>query len=702
MTTKILDCKPKRMGVDVESYSDVDISNGVYAYVNSPAFELILVAYSIDGEPPKCFMPRSFRERPGVMLPAGDPGEQQELLISAPEFDHLDGDEAEFLELLNDPDVIKTAYNASFERTTLRAYYGAECDPDEWRCTAVLASTLGLPRSLADVGAAIGLPEDQQKLKIGKSLIQFFCKPVRPTKRNGERTRNYPRHDPDKWQLFIDYNLQDVVTEQAILEKLEAFRPIPSEQELWSVDQLICDRGIRIDQRFVEGIVEYDAIRTEELKEEAKEISGLENPNSVAQLKTWMSRMGEYELAADISKGAVSDALAGHIENETVRRMLEIRQALGKTSTKKYQAMLNSVCRDGRVRGMLQFYGANRTGRWAGRIVQLQNLPQNHIEDLDLARSIVADREFETLGLLYGEPAQVFSELVRTAFIPSDGCRFVVTDFSAIEARVIAWLAGEQWRLDVFENGGDIYCASASRMFGVPVEKHGVNGHLRQKGKVAELALGYQGGVGAMKSMDKSGAIPEAELPGIVSQWREASPHIVKLWKKFETAALRAVEANRSARDPVKVKITGDIWIGFYTARTAGTRSLFVRLPSGRSICYWGARVNKAKKFGDALEYWGTGQQTKAWTVLDTYGGKITENIVQATARDCLAVKMIEATKRGYNIVAHVHDEMILDVPKEDKDAAKTIDDMMAEPIDWAPGLPLKGGTYECDYYQKD
>ena len=701
MTTKILDCKPHEMSVDVETFSDVDISNGVYAYANTPGFEMLLVAYSLDGADPKCFMPRRFLERPGVMAPADIPGEQRAFTVAIPEFD-LDGDEDEFLALLNDPEILKTAFNANFERTTLRAWYGAECDPDEWRCTAVLAATLGLPRSLAEVGQAIGLPEDQQKLKIGKSLIQYFCKPCKATKSNGGRTRNMPRHDPEKWRIFIEYNLQDVVTEHAILERLRAFRPIPSEQELWSVDQIVLDRGIRIDRPFVEGIVEYDAIRTEELKAEAKEISGLDNPNSVAQLKSWMGSMGEYMLAADISKGSVAEALAGHIENDTIRRMLEIRQALGKTSTKKYQAMLNSVCSDGRVRGMLQFYGANRTGRWAGRIVQLQNLPQNHIEDLDLARSIVADREFETLELLYGEPAQVFSELVRTAFIPSEGCRFVVTDFSAIEARVIAWLAGEQWRLEVFEQGGDIYCASASRMFHVPVEKHGVNKHLRQKCKIAELALGYQGGVGAMKSMDKAGAIPEAELPGIVTQWRDASPHIVKLWKKFEAAAIRAVEAHRTARDPVKVKITDQICVEFYTAKTAATRSLFVRLPSGRSICYWGASINKAKKFGDALEYWGTGQQTKAWTVLDTYGGKITENIVQATARDCLAVKMIEANKRGYQIVAHVHDEMILDVPKEDTNAAKEIDDMMAEPIAWAPGLPLKGGTYECEYYQKD
>lgn len=699
MTT--LDTKPKEMNVDVESFSDVDIGCGAYAYADSDGFELVLVAYSLDGAPPKSFMPKRFMEQPGVMTPANAPGEQQSLTISAPVFD-LDGDEEEFLRYLDDPDVIKRAYNANFERTTLRAYYGAECDPDEWRCTAVLASTLGLPRSLADVGLAIGLPEDQQKLKTGKALIQYFCKPCKATKSNGGRIRNMPRHDPEKWRLFIEYNLQDVVTEQAIDERLQAFHPIRSEQELWSVDQQILDRGIRIDQDFVKGIVEYDAIREEELKAEAKELTGLQNPNSLTQLKQYMADMGEPLLSVDMSKGAVAQALAGSVSSYDVRRVLEIRQALGKTSIKKYQAMLSSVCRDDRVRGMLQFYGANRTGRWAGRIVQLQNLPQNHIEDLDLARSIAADRDFETLGLLYGEPARVFSELVRTAFIPSDGCRFVVTDFSAIEARVIAWLAGEQWRLDVFREGGDIYCASASRMFHVPVEKHGQNAHLRQQGKVAELALGYGGGVGAMRSMDKGHKIPEAELPGIVTMWRSASPNIVKLWRKFEAAAIRAVEAHRTAADPVKVKITDDVKIEFYTAKTAGTRSLFVRLPSGRSICYWGASVNRKKEKGDALEYWGLAQQTGAWTILDTYGGKLTENIVQATARDCLAEKLVEATKKGYRIVAHVHDEMIIDVPKTDTNAAKRIDGMMAESIHWAPGLPLKGGTYECEYYQKD
>lgn len=691
--------KPKEIGVDLETYSDVDIKSGVYKYADSDNFETILVAYCIDGGPVKSFMPKRFMEKPGVLSPDTTKGEQGSFLPPV-EFD-MTGSEEEFLSYLDDPDIIFSAYNANFERTCLRSYYGAECNPDNWRCTAVLASTLGLPRSLADAGAALGLPDDQQKMAVGKKLIQYFCKPCKPTAKNGYRTRNYPRHDPEKWQLFIIYNLQDVVTEQAILRELKSFRPIPKEQELWSVDQQICDRGIRIDRDFAEGIVEFNEKRSAELTDEAKGITGLDNPNSVAQLKGWFASQGAPGLSTDMSKAAVAEAMKRDY-HANVKRMLEIRQALGKTSTKKYQAMLGSVCKDDRVRGMLQFYGANRTGRWAGRIVQLQNLPQNHIEDLDLARRIVKARDFEQLELLFGEPAQVFSELVRTAFIPSEDSRFVVTDFSAIEARVIAWLAGEEWRLDVFKEGGDIYCASASKMFHVPVVKHGINGHLRQRGKVAELALGYGGGVGAMRSMDKGHKIPEAELPKIVKQWRGSSPKIVRLWSRFEHAAIKAVEDHRSVNHPVRLRIRDDVYIEFYMAKAGGTECLFVRLPSGRSICYWHAAVNTKKQMGDALEYYGTNQKTGTWSILDTYGGKITENIVQATARDCLGVKMIKVTKMGYKVVAHVHDEMIIDVPNSDTDAFRKIDDLMAKPISWAPGLPLKGGTYECPYYQKD
>lgn len=678
----------REMAVDIETFSSVDIDCGVYAYASSPDFEILLVAYKFSDQPEvRQFMPQRFASRPGVLTGAGADVEQLQLL--GPEIGALDGDEDEFLTALCDGEIIKTAFNANFERTCLGAYYGVYCDPDQWRCTAVLAATLGLPRSLAAVGDALGLPAEEKKLKAGRALIQYFCRPMAATKANGGRVRNLPRHDAARWNLFCAYNAQDVVTEQAIRERLRPYAPNATEQALWSVDQRICDRGIRIDRHFVEKIVAFDAERQEALLAEARELTGLDNPNSILQLKTWLYAHGATALGSDLSKGAVDAALRENGYRPEVRRVLQIRQALGKTSTKKYTAMLGSACPDDRVRGMLQFYGANRTGRWSGQIVQLQNLPQNHIPDLDLARSLAAAGDFDTLELLFGEPAQVFSELVRTAFIPSEGNRFVVTDFSAIEARVIAWLADERWRLDVFRNGGDIYCASASRMFGVPVEKHGQNAHLRQQGKVAELALGYGGGIGAIKAMDKGGAIPEKEIRPLIDQWRDASPNIVRLWKSLEKAAKTAIRERKT----VKVK--------HGVAFSYRDGILFAQLPSGRSIAYWGAEIGEGN-YGDEIVYCGVDQETKRWGTLKTYGGKLTENIVQATARDCLAVKMIEATNRGYEIVAHVHDEMIVDVPRTDAGAAGDIDALMAEPIPWASGLPLRGGTYECDYYQKD
>ena len=670
------------LAIDVESYSDVDIKNGVYAYVNSPEFELVLVAYKYGDSPVKSFMPAKFTEKPGVLT---DP-DAFKFTQDKDIFD-MTGDEDEFLHLLTDKSIIKTAYNASFERTTLSKFYGIECDPDEWRCTLILASTLGLPRSLKDVGDAMGLPEDEKKLATGRKLIQYFCKPCKPTRKNGGRTRNYPKDDPEQWKLFITYNLQDVETEQAILKRLIKYRPMPQEQALWSVDQHICDRGIGVNREMAEGIVQYEAERRESLIEEARQITGLDNPNSVAQLKKWFASQGCFSLGQDCSKAAIAEALKRDLP-DNIRRVCEIRQMLGKTSVKKYDAILASVCDDDRVRGMLQFYGANRTGRWAGRIVQLQNLPQNHIEDLDVAHDLVCDRDFETLELIYGDPEQILSELIRTCFIPSNDCRFVVTDFSAIEARVIAWMAGEKWRLNVFENGGDIYCESASQMFHVPVVKHGINGNLRQQGKIAELALGYGGGVGAIASMDKSNAIPEEERQGIITKWREASPHITRLWRKLENAAKEAIEHHTTAT--VNRKVTYYYHDGI----------LFCRLPSGRSIAYWGAHLEEGD-YGPEIRYMGVGDQSK-WAKLKTYGGKLTENVIQATARDCLAVKMMRAEEMGYKVVAHVHDEMIIDVPKSDTRAFDIIDGLMAEPIDWAPGLPLKGGTYECPYYQKD
>lgn len=676
----------RELAVDVETYSPTDIGSGAYAYADDPGFEVMLVAYKFSGrQEVRQFMPRRFASRAGVLTGAGLPGGQ--LSFADEPAVRLDGDEDEFLAALNDPQIIKTAYNANFERVALAKYYGARCDPDEWRCTAVLASTLGLPRSLEGAGGALGLPEDEKKLKSGRALIQYFCRPCAPTRGNGGRTRNLPRHDMEKWRLFCEYNAQDVAAEQAVLDRLRKYRPDSREQRLWSVDQEICDRGIRIDRPFVEGIVGYDSRRHRELADEAKKL-GVENADSVAQLKTWLSRHGAPQLALDLSKEAVEHALLTDCPAD-VRRVLEIRQALGKTSTKKYAAMLGSACADGRVRGMLQFYGANRTGRWTGRIVQLQNLPQNHIPDLSLARETAAAGDFEALELLYGEPAPVFSELVRTAFIPSEGCRFVVTDFSAIEARVTAWLADEMWRLEVFEGGGDIYCASASKMFKVPVEKHGRNAHLRQRGKVAELALGYGGGVKALETMDRDGAIPPEERQPIIDGWRAASPKIVGLWKLYEQAAKQAIKEKRTVR------------AGHGVAFCFRDGVLFARLPGGRSIAYWGARLEPGQ-YGDEVRYCGTDQQTGRWERVKTYGGKLVENIVQATARDCLAEKLLQASERGYKVVAHVHDEMILDVPRSDAAAAQDIDALMAEPIPWAPGLPLKGGTYECDYYQKD
>lgn len=670
------------MSIDIETYSPVPIDSGVYAYADSPDFEILLVSFAFDDGEVRTFEPAPRSKALG----------------------ELDETERWFLCNLEDPRIIKTAYNANFERTCLSRWYRRPMPPEEWLCSQHLAAQLGLPASLDAVGKAIGLPEDKQKLKIGKALIDYFCKPCRPTKKNGGRTRNLKEHDLERWDLFIEYNAQDVVTEREIRNRLIARMPIDSERRLWALDQMINDRGIRIDRQMAEHIVAYDAERTEELKEEARRLTGLDNPSSIPQLKQLLIN-ARIKPPESLDKDAVRGLLTQDIPPE-IRRVLEIRQALGKTSNKKYTAMLESACHDDRVRGMLKFYGANRTGRWAGRVVQLQNLAQNHLpdDDLDLARKLVKDNDFEGLELLYGEPAPVLSELIRTAFIPSEDCRFVVSDFNAIEARVIAWLAQEQWRLDTFESGGDIYCASASQMFGVPVVKNGENGHLRQKGKIAELALGYGGGVKAMQAMDSAHSIPEEELPDIVRSWRAKSPKITGLWQRFEKAAVTAIRGTRTAANPVKVYILNDaaktVTIDFYTQKIAGVRSLFVRLPSGRDICYWGAEADPDGE--DVITYFGTSQMTKVWTRLGTYGGKLTENIVQATARDCLAEKMLFADEHGWNIVAHVHDEMIVDAKNSEPEAADIITRIMTEPIPWAPGLPLKAGTYECNYYKKD
>ena len=653
------------MGVDIETYSSVDLAgSGVYAYTEAPDFDILLIGYKFDDE-----------------------AEVHVIDTLAVDRD-FDPELYEFREALTDPGIIKTAFNANFERTCLAKWTGAAMPPEEWRCTMIKALTLGLPGNLADVGIAMGLPEEKLKDPQGKALIQFFSKPCKPTRTNGQRTRNLPAHDPAKWKLFIEYNRQDVVTEQEILRQLDIYKTPESEQQLWALDQHMNDNGVKLDIPMVEKIVEYDTQRRQELQEEAKVLTGLANPNSLAQLKRWLSKQGVT--MTSVTKDTIAATLQTDIP-DSVRRMLEIRTALGKTSVAKYSTMLTAVCQDHRLRGILQFYGANRSGRWAGRLVQTHNLAKNSLPDLDLARELAAAGDFDTLATLFGETAFVFSELIRTAFIPSDGCRFVVSDFAAIEARVLAWIAGEEWTLEAFRQGKDIYCETASMMYRVPVEKHGQNSHLRQKGKVAVLACGYQGGVGAMKRMDKGGSIPEDELQSVVDQWREANPKVVKLWRTCELAAKTAIQEHRTVR------------LAHGIAFSYINRNLFIQLPSGRKLCYWDTRLKQDDYTGRlSITYMGVNQETKQWGETETYGGKLVENIVQATARDCLAVAMTRVSALGYKIVMHVHDEMIVDVPNTDTEAPRRINAIMAQPIDWAEGLPLKGDTYETPFYKKD
>ena len=676
-----------KMHIDIETYSEADLTAvGVYRYASDPSFEVLLLAYSID-------------DGPVTVIDCTE---------GPVEWDGV-------LDMLVDPKVVKYAYNANFERTCLSVMLEEEMPPEQWRCTMVHSLICGLPGSLAAVGVALGLPEDKQKDKQGKALIDYFCKPCKPTKANGGRVRNLPFHDRDKWRLFIDYNRQDVVTEMEIEKQLQTIAKVPErEQRLWELDQRINDFGIRVDVPMVEKIVKYDDQRTEELKDEAKRITGLSNPNSLTQLKGWLADQGVN--VETLRKDDLDDLLKQDLPDD-VRRVLEIRKATGKTSTAKYAKMLGAVCPDGRLKGILQFYGANRAGRWTGKLVQVHNLAKNYLPDLDTARALACEGDFDTMQLLYGETAFVFSELVRTAFIPSEGHRFVVSDFSAIEARVVAWVAGEQWVLDAFRAGEDIYCKTASMMYHVPVEKHGQNKELRQKGKIAVLVCGYQGGVGAMRQMDKGGTIPDEELQSVVDQWRAANPMIVKLWRDIEKAAITAIEERRVVKRGIRVPadnleareaMAGRAvrpysvreGVGLQFSYKAG--NLYIMLPSGRNLCYFGARL-KEGKYGQQIVYKGVNQTTKKWEDTETYGGKLTENIVQGIARDCLAEAMLRVAVLGYQVVMHVHDEMIVDTDDpEPEEALKEINRQMGTPIDWAPGLPLKGDGYICDFYKKD
>lgn len=657
--------------IDLETYSSVDIKeSGVYAYAAAPDFEILLIGYRYDNGPVQ-------------VIDLTDP------LVDA------NADFPDFWEGLYNPSVIKTAYNANFERTCMAVWLKQPMPPEQWRCTAVLAATLGLPGTLGGVGAALGLPDDKQKDKIGKSLITYFCKPCKPTKTNGMRTRNLPEHAPEKWRQFMEYNRQDVVAESTIRDKLVIY-PVPQqEQDLWNIDQAMNDNGVLLDMDLADKIIRYDVLYRERLMNEARKLTGLENPNSLAQLKEWFRcnyRMEVKSITKDTIPQIIEEleGIGFMFDIEPALRMLRIRQELGKTSVKKYEAMRQAVCPDGRLRGILQFYGANRTGRWAGRIVQVHNLPQNKIPDLELARQLVKEEDFETLEQLFEGVPFVFSQLIRTTFVPSPGCRFVVSDFSAIEARVIAWLADEEWRLEVFRTHGRIYEASASQMFHVPIETIKKGSKLRQQGKVAELALGYGGGFGAIKAMDKAGTIPDDEIPMIKSNWRKASPRICKFWYNAEGAAKTAMEERRT------VKLKHGITFSYIN------QILFIGLPSGRKLAYYDARIEENAKGKAAITYAGVNQDTKVWGRNETWGGKLVENIVQAVARDCLAETIKRVTAAGYRIVMHVHDEIIVDVPKGNEEALKQITDIMAEPISWAPGLPLRGDGYETDFYKKD
>ena len=659
----------KHLSIDIETRSSVDIGKaGLYKYAQSPDFRILLFAFQEDENPVEV-----------VDLAQGE---------EIPE--HA-------VRMLADPDVTKHAYNAAFEWYCLNRA-GYQTPLEQWRCTMAHGLYCGYTAGLDATGKAIGLPQDKQKLVAGKALIRYFCVPCRPTKTNGNRTWNQPWHAKEKWELFKEYNRQDVVTERAILNRLEQFPMPEAEQKQWQMDVLMNAFGVRVDTELIKGALYIDAVSTQELTEEAVRITGLGNPNSGAQLVPWLNTQCGKERFQDIQKATVADAL-DHREDypEDVRRMLEIRQQLGKTSIKKYVAMDTAKGEGDRVRGLTQYYGANRTGRWAGRMVQMQNLPRNYLKTLDYARDLVKDKNYAGLKLLYGNVPDTLSQLIRTAFIPSEGNKFVVSDFSAIEARVIAWLAGEQWVNEVFATHGKIYEATAAQMFGVPVEriaKGNPEYSLRQKGKVATLALGYQGGTSALIAMGALNmGLTEDELPDIVSRWRQANPRIRDLWYAVENAALAAMETARpQAIRGLIFALEGDLLYG--------QSFLTVRLPSGRKL-YYPKPFLKENQFGkQALHYYTVGQQTRKWEVASTYGGKMTENIVQAIARDCLAVTLERIYDRGLQTVFHVHDEVIIDAPMET--TVEEICDLMAEPIPWAPGLILKGAGFESSYYMKD
>lgn len=645
----------RTLSIDIESFSSVNLQkSGVYKYASSDDFEILLFGYSVDGGAVQV-----------VDLALGEEIPQ------------------EILDALKDDEIIKWAFNASFERICLSAFLGMPVgeylNPKSWRCSMIWSATLGLPLSLEGVGAVLGL--EKQKLTEGKNLIKYFCVPCAATKANGGRTRNLPMHDMEKWNSFKAYNLRDVETEMGIQQKLAGF-PVPN--EIWDeyhLNEEINDRGIGIDMEFVEGALFMDSKSKKNLTETMQEMTNLENPNSVQQMKNYLAENGlEME---SLGKKEVAEILK--VAPEHLKEVLSLRQQLAKSSVKKYTAMQNAVCSDGRARGMFQFYGANRTGRFSGRLIQLQNLPQNHIFDLAEARAIVRSGDYEVMDVLYEDIPDTLSQLIRTAFVPQNGRKFIVADFSAIEARVLSWLAGEKWRMEVFAKNGDIYCETASRMFGVPVEKHGLNGHLRQKGKQAELSCGYGGSVGALKAMGALAmGMQEEELQPLVDSWRAANPHIVDFWWEVD----RAVKMVVKQRIPAEVCGIKMYWKSGF---------LFIVLPSGRRLAYVKPRMGENKFGGESVTYEGVGA-TKKWERLESYGPKFVENIVQAISRDVLIYAM--QTLRNCSIVAHVHDEIIIEADL--KMSLEAVCEQMGRTPHWAKGLILNADGYECEFYKKD
>lgn len=643
------------LSIDLETYSDQPLAKtGVYRYVESPDFEILLFAYSVDGGPVQQIDLACGEKIPPTILAA-----------------------------LEDDKVTKWAFNANFERICLSRFLGYPAgdylEPDSWKCSMVWAAYMGLPLSLEGAGAVLGL--EKQKLAEGKDLIKYFCQPCAPTKTNGQRTRNLHKHAPDKWQAFKKYNIRDVETEMSIQARLLKY-PVPdSVWEEYHLDQEINDRGVGLDMELVRQAIQMDGRSRSELTQAMKELTSLDNPNSVQQMKQWLADNGVE--TDTLGKKAVAELLK--TAPPQLQKVLTLRQQLAKSSVKKYQAMETAICADDRARGMFQFYGANRTGRWAGRIIQMQNLPQNHLDDLSEARGLVRAGGFDALEMLYEDVPDTLSQLIRTAFVPQENRKFIVADFSAIEARVIAWLAGEKWRQDVFAEGKDIYCASASQMFGVPVEKHGVNGHLRQKGKIAELALGYGGSVGALKAMGAlEMGLSEDELPALVSAWRQANPKIVQFWWAVDRAVMDAV-ARRTT-----TKTHGII----FSARNG---MLFITLPSGRSLSYVKPKIGENRFGGDCITYEGVGG-TKKWERIDSYGPKFVENIVQATSRDILCYAM--KTLRCCSIVMHIHDEVVIEADR--RMSLQAVCDQMGRTPPWANGLQLRADGYETDFYKKD